>query len=97
MKMAQRTRAPNDMGKQYRARTNIVNTNAWSRMRGRVETIMPRSDEHVVGRFAQNPSRPGRVVYHPLREEITDGFSKSSDDLSVQGLKVQVTSIKGTV
>ena len=54
--MAQRTRAPNDPGKQYRARTNIVNTNAWSRIRGRVETIMPRSDEHVVGRTSSEGS-----------------------------------------
>ena len=58
MKTAQRTRAPNDIGKQYRARTNIVNTNAWSRIRGRVETIMPRSDEHAVGRTSSEEGPP---------------------------------------
>ena len=72
----------------------IINTNAWSHVResrnrqdqdqAGVDVDMPESDEHVVGRrSAQHPSCPGRVVYHPLCEEIADTFSKSPYDSSV--------------
>lgn len=44
------------------------------------------SDKHINiirRRFAEHPSCPGRVIQHPLREEITDAFSKFPEDLSI--------------